>query len=126
MTVIIALIASVITVGFVVSPAVMAAECAGVKTSILECPGANNSSKNISDNAIWKLLVQALQILAVGVGIAAVGGIVYAAILYASADDRADQTKKAKEIIFNVCYGIAAFLLMYAILNFLIPGGIIQ
>lgn len=101
-----------------------AAECAGTTTSIIECPGANNKSSDVEQNAIWKLLLQVLNIMIAGVGILAVGGIVYGSVLYASAADRPEQTKKAKEIILNVVIGLIAFGLMYSFLNFLIPGGI--
>jgi hypothetical protein len=59
-----------------------------------------------------------------GVGVLAVLGVVWAAVLYTTADDRADQVKKAKDMIWNVVFGLIAFGLMYALLNFLIPGGI--
>lgn len=109
------------------SNVVMATDCAGVKTSIIGgdiCAGAKNNSPNPQDNAIWKLLILVLNIMTAGVGILAVGGIVYGSILYASAADKAEQTKKAIGIITNVVIGIVAYALMYLILNFLIPGGI--
>ncbi len=59
-----------------------------------------------------------------GIGILAVGGILYASILYASASDNMEQTKKAKDIIKQVVIGIIAYAAMYLFLNFLIPGGI--
>jgi hypothetical protein len=49
---------------------------------------------------------------------------VYGAVLYSSAGDKADQTKKAIEVIKNVVIGVIAYAFMYLILNFLIPGGI--
>ena len=65
-----------------------------------------------------------LNIMTAGIGILAVGGIVYGGILYASAGDKAEQTKKAIGVITNVVIGIAAYGLMYVLLNFLIPGGV--
>ncbi|MNH46494.1 hypothetical protein D3C72_2301490 [compost metagenome] len=59
-----------------------------------------------------------------GVGILAVGGIVYGSILYTSAGGSSEQTKKAMGIITNVVIGLIAYALMYAITNFLIPGGL--
>ena len=103
-----------------------AAECGGVKTSIIGgdiCKGAtkDGSGKN---SAIWAILILILNILTAGVGIAAVGGIVYGAVLYSSAGDKQDQTKKARGIITNTVVGLVAYGLMYLLLNFLIPGGI--
>lgn len=102
-------------------------ECAGVKTAIIGgdiCKGADNTTKKTQDNAIWKLLIFVLNVMTAGVGILAVGGIVYGSILYTSAGDKAEQTKKAISIITNVVIGIIAYGVMYLVLNFLIPGGI--
>ena len=101
-----------------------AAECAGVTTAIIPCSQTGGDKASAKDTGVWGLLVLALNILTAGVGIAAVGGIVYAAILYTSASDRAEQVKKAKDTIQNVAIGIAAYAGMYLFLNFLIPGGI--
>lgn len=75
-------------------------------------------------SGIMGLLGMLVSILAAGVGIVAVGGLVYAAILYTSAADDAGQTKKAKDMIANVVIGIVAFALMWAFLQFIIPGGV--
>lgn len=100
-----------------------AEKCAGVETSIISCPQGSNPA-SAKDSGVWGLLLIALNILTAGVGIIAVGGVVYAAVLYTSASDRADQVKSAKDIIQNVAIGIAAYAGMYLFLNFLIPGGI--
>lgn len=102
-------------------------KCGDVDTSIIGgniCDGVNNDSTNAQDSAVWKLLILVLNIMTAGVGILAVAGIVYGSVLYASAGDRAEQTKKAISIITNVVVGIIAYALMYLVLNFLIPGGI--
>jgi hypothetical protein len=126
--------ALVVAVSFAsfISPAVSAAcpekprdiernQCCGeVEVSIL------GSDACKGDNAIWGLLLVVLNIMTAGVGIAAVGGIVYGAILYSSAGDKGDQTKKAIGIITNVVIGIISYALMYLFLNFLIPGGIFK
>lgn len=108
---------------FSLSTPAYAAEC-GVQTSIISCSGVDNDDKDITKNAIWKILVIILNIMMAGVGILAVAGIVYGAVLYASAGDNAGQVTKAKGIIFNVVLGLVAFGLMYSLLNFLIPGGV--
>lgn len=101
-------------------------ECGKAKTSIIGgdiCAGVKDG-KEAEDSAIWKILLLVLNIMTAGVGILGVGGIVYGAIMYTSAGDKADQTKKAIGIITNVVIGIIAYALMYLFLNFLIPGGI--
>jgi len=103
------------------SPTV-AADCGGVKTSIVSCDQGGGSGAR--DSGVWGILVTILKILTAGVGIVAVGGIVYASILYASAQEEASQVKQAKDIIKNVVIGIIAYGSIYLLLNFLIPGGI--
>jgi hypothetical protein len=98
------------------------ADCGGVTTSIISCPQAGGS--NVQDSGVWGVLILILNIMTAGVGILGVGGIVYGAILYASAGDDSSQVSQAKDIIKNVVIGLLAFMGMYLLLNFLIPGGI--
>jgi hypothetical protein len=111
------------TSALVVAPAAVHADCGGVKTAIINCSQAKGA-KTAETSPIWGVLLIVLNIMTAGVGIVAVGGIVYGAILYASAGDKAEQTKKAVGIITNVAIGIAAYGLMYVFLNFLVPGGV--
>jgi hypothetical protein len=97
--------------------------CGGAKTSIIGC-SQTGTSTGVKDNGAWYLLILALNIMTAGVGILAVGGIAYGAALYASASDKPDQAKQGMTYIKNVVIGLAAYGLMYVILNFLIPGGI--
>lgn len=114
-----------VTVGAVPLTPAFAATCGGATTSIISCSqGKGGANSNGSDTGVWGLLLIVLNIMTAGVGIAAVGGIVYAAILYASSSDSAEQTKKAKDIIRNVAIGIIAYAAMYLALNYIIPGGI--
>jgi hypothetical protein len=106
------------------APSAVNAKCGGVDTSIINCSQTGGVKKDSQDSPIWGVLVLILKIMTGGVGILAVGGIVYGSILYASAGDKAEQTKKAISVITNVVVGLAAYGLMYVILNFLIPGGI--
>lgn len=108
---------------FTVITPVMAAECAGVETSIIDCPTKNKSTKT-EDNGVWQLLLIVINILTAGIGITAVGGIIYASVLYASAEDKSDQVNQAKDLITNVVIGLIMFAVMWSLLNFLIPGGV--
>ncbi len=105
------------------SSAVGAAECGGVTTSIISCT-EDNTGGSVENNGIWGLLLLTLRIMTAGVGVLAVGGIVYGAILYTSAGDRSEQVKKAISVITNVVIGLVAYVAMYALLEFLIPGGV--
>lgn len=121
---------------FLVSPVVSAAKCGNVelKTGQSCCGGAVTSviscnelgGADVKDSGVWSLLLLTINILTAGIGVAAVGGILYGSIMYASAGGSAEQVKKAKGIIANVVIGIVAYALMYAFLNFLIPGGLFQ
>lgn len=98
--------------------------CGGVQTSIIQCtqPGGNDADPK--DSGVWGVLLLVLNIMTGGVGILAVGGVVYGAIMYTTSSDSAEQTKQAKDIIRNVVIGLIAYAAMYLGLNFLIPGGI--
>ncbi len=96
----------------------------GTETAILSCKDVKPGGTKIEQTAVWSLLLQVLDILTAGVGVAAVGGVVYGAILYTSAGGNAEQVKKAREVIRNVVIGILTYALMYAALNFIIPGGV--
>jgi len=97
--------------------------CGGADVAILSCDV--DAGATTKQNGVWALLVLALQILTGLVGIVAVGGIAYGAALYASASDKPDQAKQGMEYIRNVVIGLVAYGLMFILLNFLIPGGII-
>jgi hypothetical protein len=99
-------------------------DCGGVETAFIKCDAGNSGTTE--DNGIWALLLIAVNILTAGVGILAVGGIVYGSILYTTAEDKADQVKKATDIITNVVIGLVMFGLMWAGLNFIVPGGVFQ
>lgn len=97
--------------------------CGGAKTSIISCAQGGKST-GTKDNGVWALLILAMNIMTAGVGILAVGGIAYGAALYASSSDKPEQAKQGMTFIKNVVIGLAAYGLMYVVLNFLIPGGI--
>lgn len=101
-----------------------ASKCGGVETSIIKCDQENSEKGGLEDNGVWGLLLLVVNIMTAGVGIVAVGGIVYGSILYASAGGNTEQVKKAIVTIRNVVIGLIAFVAMYAILQFLIPGGV--
>ena len=111
-------------IGLFVGLPAQAANC-GVETAIIDCPGVNNKSKDIEKSGVWGLLLLAINILTAGVGIAAVGGIVYGSVLYTSAGGNTEQVKKAIAVIRNVIIGLIMFVGMYAFLQFIIPGGVL-
>ena len=103
-----------------ISPAY--ANCGGVPTSIVNC--SQSGGATIDQSGVWGVLLLAINILTGLVAVAAVGGIVYGAVLYTSAGGSQEQVKKAMGIITNVVIGVITYALMYSVSNFLIPGGI--
>jgi len=98
--------------------------CGGVETSLITCDEPGGSTTDISETGVWGILILAINILSAGVGVAALAGIVYGAALYTTAEGSAEKVKKAIEVFRNVVIGVVAYALMYAGLNFLIPGGL--
>jgi hypothetical protein len=82
------------------------------------------TGNTVQQNIIFNWLVGIIRFLSAGVGIAVVGGIVYGGILYLTARDNSGQTQKAVTVIINAVIGLLLYIMMFAILNFLIPGGI--
>lgn len=104
-------------------------QCGSVKTSVIggsACSGIDDKSGDLQSSGIFAILRLVIQIMTAGVGVLAVGGLVYGAVLYVSAADSAEQVKKARTIITGVVIGIIAYGLMFAILNYIIPGGLFK
>lgn len=126
------MIAALTAVIVTVAPTAIAADCTddahccgGQPTSgIISCP--QDGGGGAKESGVWGVLLIALNILTAGIGILAVGAIVFAAILYSSSQDDASQVKHAKDIIKNVVIGLVVYGAMYLLLNFLIPGGIFE
>lgn len=76
------------------------------------------------EGAIISLFRAIVQFLSIGVGLAITGGIIYGGMLYASARDNSSQVEKSKTIITNSIIGLILYILLVAISNFLIPGGL--
>lgn len=105
-----------------------AASCGNVSTSIISCSQNStdtngNGRVDPQETGIWGILKLAVNILTAGVGVLALAGIVYGAILYTTAGGSSEQVKKAMGIFTNVVIGVVAFGGMWVLLNFLIPGG---
>lgn len=84
-------------------------------------PSDHPTSKN---SAVFMVLEWVLGIMTAAVGVVAIVAFVYAGIMYSSADGRAEQVKKAKDIMLQTVIGLVAFALMALVLQWLLPGGI--
>lgn len=73
---------------------------------------------------IFMILGIVLDVLTYGVGILAVVGFVMVGIMYTTARDNEGQVAKAKERLGQIVIGLVIYALLYALLQFLIPGGV--
>ena len=115
---------SVSLIPLVVNAVTKPPSCGGVTTSIITCTQTNPKGGDITTNGVWGLLLLVLNILTAGVGIVAVGGVVYGSILYTTAGDKAEQVTKSIGVITNVTIGVCTYLVMVGLLRFLNPRGI--
>ena len=95
-------------------------ECAILPDSIC---GSSNTS-DIEGSAIMRTLIWIVNTLSVGVGVAAVAAIAYAGFLYTTSRGSPEQAKKAITMITNTVVGVLLYIFMWALINFLVPGGI--
>jgi hypothetical protein len=117
------LLIPVATVAFIPEASVSAAgSCGGVDTALINC--SQGGGENVEDTGLWGLLILTVNILTAGVGVLALVGFVYGAILYTSAGGSPEQIKKARTVFTNVVIGVIAFGAMFTLLNFIVPGGV--
>jgi hypothetical protein len=67
-----------------------------------------------------------INVLSALVGLVVVGSIIYAGIQYSTAGSDPQKTAEAKNRIRNAIIAFIFFIFTYALLNYLIPGGVIQ
>ncbi|MBR5621536.1 hypothetical protein IKW75_03610 [Candidatus Saccharibacteria bacterium] len=97
------------------------ADCGGVETSVIDCDdGAEEQG-----GGIFAILLIVLNVLTFGIGIAGTLGIIIAGIMYLTARDDQGQMVKAKNMLINIVLGLVAYAVMWAFLQWLLPGGII-
>ncbi|MBP9813339.1 hypothetical protein KBC51_02785 [Candidatus Saccharibacteria bacterium] len=84
----------------------------------------NYTNDCIEQNPIVKWLNILINLVAGIVGVGAILMIIWAGIQYTTARDNPQAITAAKQKILNVVIGIAAFIFMWAFLNWLIPGGV--
>lgn len=75
---------------------------------------------------IYKILNVALQTLTYGVGILGVLGLVVVSIQYITAGGNEQQVAKAKERIVQIVIGLAIYAVMFTLLQWLLPGGVLH
>ena len=71
-----------------------------------------------------KYINPAVQLLSALVGVAVVSSIIYGGIEYIMSEGDPQKSAAGKEHITNGLIGLAAFILLYSFLQFIIPGGV--
>lgn len=109
--------------------------CGEAQTVLISCDAGNNctdASKTADTKTattgsavIGCVARYAIAALTVLVGIAAVGGIVWESLQYARAQDDQSIVSGAKSRIRDIVIGLVVYIFMVAIVNWLVPGGII-
>ena len=80
----------------------------------------------LEDNVIVVWMVMIIKFLTVGVGLAATGGVVYGGFLYLTAQGNGGKTQKGITTIMNSLIAVLLYALTFAIINFIIPGGVLK
>ena len=76
------------------------------------------------EDSVFIVLNVILQVLTWGVGIAGTIGIVITGIQYMTAKDDVAQLTKAKNRLIQIVIGLVAYAVMWAFLQWLLPGGV--
>ena len=95
------------------------AACGGVDTNIVNCDEDGSEG-----GGVFAVLNIVLSVLTWGVGIAGTLGIVIAGITYMTAKDDVAQLTKAKNRLIQIIIGLVIYAVMWAFLQWLLPGGI--
>lgn len=91
--------------------------CGDARVNLLGCGEGTKGADAFT--AILKIIIIVLTVL---VGIAAVGGLAYAALTYARAEDNSGTVSEAKTLIRNIVIGIVLYGFLIAIVTWLVPG----
>ena len=81
----------------------------------------NCSCDDGQGGAVKETLKLVLNIMTVGIGILAVLGVTIVGIQYLTAGGNEEQVRKSKRRLLEIVIGVVAYVLIYALLNFLIP-----
>lgn len=88
--------------------------CGGGRTGVTENVG------------ISCLVITVINFLSVAVGLAVVGGVTVGGIMYSTSGGSPGKTQQGVKIIVNSLLGLVLWLLLWAIIQFLIPGGVFK
>ena len=97
--------------------------CGSIQTAYFACGG---NGQTIENSGFWQMIQTVLNVLLGIIAIAAVGGLVYGGIRYSKAQDDSNEVIAARNIVKNVIIGLVLYVAMWALIEYLIPGGILS
>jgi hypothetical protein len=92
----------------------------------VDCETKNPGEELNKDNcAIVSYLVTGINVLSALAGMAIIFSIMFAGFQYMTAQDNSGQIQQARQRIIWAITAMLIFIFMYAVLNFLVPGGVL-
>lgn len=88
------------------------------------CPKGHNTDS--TQCILWKYINPAIDMMGATAGAAVVIGAIVGGIQYSTSEGDPGKAAAAKKRIINSLVALAAFLLMYAFLQFILPGGLLN
>lgn len=89
-------------------------------------PTSKGLAQCLQKSPIVKRMQQIVNFLSAAVGVIVVGTIIFGGIQYILAGDNANAVTAAKQRIINGFIALLAFLLIFAFLQWIIPGGVFK
>lgn len=96
-----------------------------VDTAIVSSEGQTGKycvEKGQEGKGAIEILMMVIDIMTVGVGILGVIGISWAGLTYLTAGGSEEKTRIAKRRMYEIVIGLVAYVLIYAVLKWLLPG----
>ncbi len=82
----------------------------------------NCSCDNGGGSSVLAVLTLVVNVMSVAIGILAAIGIAIVGTQYLTAGGNEEKTRKAKRRLFEIIIGVVAYVLIYALLKWLMPG----
>lgn len=99
--------------------------CGTTQTSVdFKCQADDPRKPGV--NSTTSLILTVINFMAIGVGIAVVGGIVWGSLWYITANGNVSQAQQGISIIINAVIGLVLFTFLWSLVNFLVPGGVLS
>mgnify|MGYP003291114846 CR=1 FL=1 len=95
-----------------------------VDTAVLGEGGCSCKSGETAEKGegIIHILQLVVEIMTIGIGVLGVLGITIVGVQYLTAGGSEEKTRKAKRRMFEIVIGLVAYVLIYALMQWLIPG----